>query len=153
MNTKIEKLTGKTLEEVDFGPYQQYVKEAVEDNGTLKVHTTQMPGALYATLRDYLAGFGFKRHPRARYFFAPVTPESQQVARKLVGAMYSVAAAPAQETPAQSDTTATTEATVEVKTHPAPKPGAKSKRAARKPKPAPPSVEDEIAAGAAAFAG
>ncbi|MBN2006459.1 MAG: hypothetical protein JXA21_24115 [Anaerolineae bacterium] len=152
MNTKIEKLTGKTLEEVDFGPYQQYVKEAVEDNGTMKIHTTQMPNALYATLRDYLAEFGFKRHSRGRYFFAPVTPESQKMARKLVGAMYSVAAAPAQETPAQSDTTAPTEATVEVKTHPAPKPGAKSKRAARKPKQETPSTDGDSAAGDVAFA-
>ncbi|MBN2003770.1 MAG: hypothetical protein JXA21_10470 [Anaerolineae bacterium] len=90
MATKIEKLTGKTLEEADFGPYQQYVKGAAVDRGTLKIHTEPMPNALYATLRDYLAGLGFKRHPRDRYFFVPATPETEAVAQKLAGGVVTI---------------------------------------------------------------
>lgn len=117
-------------QEFDFGPYAQYVTGAVRDDGTLKIQTVVMSNVLYAKLRDHLNGFGFKRHPRQRYFFAPVTPETEAVALKMVAEIGTVEH-PAPETVAAAPATPAPKSR---KVTPAPKPTAKPKRVA-KPKP------------------
>jgi|GEM_PF-4214974 len=115
--------TKQTETTFDYEPFKQYVTEAVRDGDTLKIHTVKMPNAQYVKLRNHLKDLGFQRHPRQRYFYAPVSPEAEAIALNLVDEIGDVEPEAVAEKPAP-----------QAKTKPAPKP-TRRKRAPRKKKP------------------
>jgi len=149
--TAVESTTVVEKQEFDYGLYKQYATWALRDNDTVKIFTVVMPNVLYAKLRDHLQGFGFKRHPRQRYFFAPATPETEAVALLMVETIGSVqhpepapegTAEPATATATAEGATATaTKPAAKRKVTPAPKPSAAKPKRATKAAPKP-SVDD-----------